>query len=59
MSNPESLTDRLLAHASLCQRMATETFNDEIARELRKLAAECARAAREMNGESGTAASLH
>jgi len=59
MSKPDLLVERLLAHASLCRRMAGETFNEEIAAELRKLAGECVRAAREMNCETGPAATLH
>jgi len=45
MSDEHTVAGRLLAHAKLCRQMATQTWNEEIAKELRKLADECARAA--------------
>jgi hypothetical protein len=55
----EKLTDRLLAHARQCRQMANETSNEEMAAELRKLAVECTRAAREATREVGPDATIH
>jgi len=52
MANDNAITKRLLAHARLCRQMADQTISEEIARELRKLAEECARAAREASHAS-------
>jgi hypothetical protein len=47
MPSQNSIAERLLAHAKLCRQMASQTWNEEIAKELRKLAEECTRAATE------------
>jgi 6,7-dimethyl-8-ribityllumazine synthase len=41
----QNLSERLLAHARLCQAIAAASWNEEIARELEQLARECERAA--------------
>ena len=59
-SNLDSnVVDRLLAHARLCRQMANRTWDAQIAAELRKLAVECTRAAREAGREAGGTATVH
>jgi hypothetical protein len=41
VSPSSKLAERLLAHARLCRQIARQTWNEETAAELEKLAAEC------------------
>jgi len=41
MSPSSKLAERLLAHARFCRQIARQTWNEETAAELEKLAAEC------------------
>jgi hypothetical protein len=41
----QTLRERLLAHARLCQAIAAASWSEEIGRELEQLALECQRAA--------------
>ena len=59
MPTTDTVVERLLAHARRCREMAGETWNEDIAAELRKLAVECTRAAREANREAGGHTTLH
>jgi hypothetical protein len=45
VSPSSKLAERLLAHARLCRQIARQTWNEQTAAELEKLAAECDRAA--------------
>jgi hypothetical protein len=54
-SDDKRVAERLLVHARLCHQMASQTGNEEIAAELRKLAQDCVRAAR----EAGPAVTIH
>jgi hypothetical protein len=58
-STDHHIIERLLAHARRCRQMASQTFNEEIAAELRKLALECTRAAREAHRETGANPTVH
>lgn len=45
MSEPPKMAERLLAHAKLCQEVASECWDDELAADFNKLALECIEAA--------------
>ena len=45
MSEPPKMAERLLAHAKLCQEVASECGDDELAADFNKLALECIEAA--------------
>ena len=47
MSQPSTISERLLAHARLCQEIADATLNEETAYKLERLAQDCIQAARE------------
>jgi hypothetical protein len=47
MSQPSTISERLLAHARLCQEIADATLNEETAYKLERLAEDCIQAARE------------
>jgi hypothetical protein len=38
MSQPSQIVERLLVHAELCQRLASECWNEELAEKLMRLA---------------------
>ena len=59
MVDGTTAVETLLAYARRCRSMADDAFNTEIADELRKLAAECTRAALAMSGDTGRGATLH
>ena len=48
MIDRRKLTERLLAHATMCQEAASLSWDEEVAVELEKLAEECFTAAREL-----------
>jgi len=48
MSDRAKLADQFLAHAALYQEAASKTWNETIAAELQKLAAQCREAAMEL-----------
>jgi len=52
MSDRAKLADQFLAHAVLYQKAASKTWNETIATELRKLAAQCREAAMELEATS-------
>jgi len=54
MSQPSTISERLLAHARLCQEIADATLNEETAYKLERLAEDCIQAARD--GRSRAAA---
>lgn len=45
MFEPPKVAERLLAHARLCQEVASECGNEELAADFNKLALECIEAA--------------
>lgn len=45
MSQPLKMAERLLAHAKMCQEVASECANEELAADFNKLALECIEAA--------------
>ena len=47
MSQPSTISERLLAHARLCQEIADATLNEETAYKLERLAEDCIQAARD------------
>jgi uncharacterized membrane protein YccC len=47
MSQPSTISERLLAHARLCREIADATLNEETARKLERLAQDCIQAARD------------
>ncbi len=47
VSPSSKLAERLLAHARLCRQIARQSWNEETAAELEKLAAECDLAAQQ------------
>ena len=47
MSQPSTISERLLAHARLCQEIADATMNEETASKLERLAQDCIEAARD------------
>lgn len=47
MSQPSTISERLLAHARLCREIADATLNEETAYKLERLAEDCIQAARE------------
>jgi hypothetical protein len=47
MQRPPPIVERLLAHARICREIAGATFNEEMARELERMAEDCLKAARE------------
>jgi len=48
MSPSSKLAERLLAHARLCRQIARQSWNEQTAAELEKLAAECDLAAEQV-----------
>jgi hypothetical protein len=51
MSQPSSISERLLAHARLCREIADATLNEETAYKLERLAEDCIQAARDADPE--------
>ena len=47
MSQPSTISERLLAHARLCREIADATLNEETASKLESLAQDCIQAARD------------
>jgi hypothetical protein len=47
MSQPSTISERLLAHARLCREIANATLNEETASKLERLAQDCIQAARD------------
>jgi hypothetical protein len=47
MSQPSTMSARLLAHARLCRDIANATLNEETASKLERMAQDCVQAARE------------
>jgi hypothetical protein len=47
MSQPSTISERLLAHARLCREIADATLNEGTARKLERLAEDCIQAARD------------
>lgn len=45
MSERSKMAEQLLAHAAMCQRVASQCWNEEIAIELEKLGQDCQKAA--------------
>jgi hypothetical protein len=45
MSQPLKMAERLLAHAKMCQEVASECSNEELAADFNQLALECIEAA--------------
>lgn len=52
VSNSSKIAERLLAHARLCRQIAEETWSEEVAQKLGRLANECARAAADITSEA-------
>ena len=48
MSNSAKIAERLLAHARLCRHIAEQTWSEETAHKLDRLANDCVRAAAEL-----------
>jgi hypothetical protein len=48
---PDKITERLFAHAELCRRIAADSWSEDIAQELLRLAEDCMRVA-EVAGEA-------
>ncbi len=59
MPMTDNVVEHLLVHARRCREMAGATWNEDIAAELRKLAVECTRAAREANRDSDGHTTVH
>lgn len=49
MSTATRLAERLMAHARLCQHIAEQSWNEDVACKLKNLADECVRAAAELS----------
>lgn len=49
--NSSKIAERLLAHARLCRQIAEETWSEDVAQKLSRLADECARAAADIASE--------
>jgi len=47
MSQPSTISERMLAHARLCREIADATLNEETAYKLERLAEDCIQAARD------------
>ena len=47
MSQPSTISERLLAHARLCWEIADATMNEETASKLERMAQDCIQAARD------------
>jgi hypothetical protein len=47
MSQPSTISERLLAHARLCREIADATMNEETASKLERMAQDCIQAARD------------
>jgi hypothetical protein len=47
MSQPSTISERLLAHARLCREIADATLHEETASKLERLAQDCIQAARD------------
>jgi len=47
MTHPPAIVERLLAHARICREIADTTFDEEMARELDRMAEDCLKAAGE------------
>jgi hypothetical protein len=47
MSQPSTISERLLAHARLCREIADATMNEEAASKLERMAQDCIEAARD------------
>ena len=59
MTPSSQLAERLLAHALLCRQIARQSWHEETAAELEKLAAQCVLAAAKAPPMAGQNQSVH
>jgi len=52
VSTASKIAERLLAHARLCRQIAEETWSEDVAQKLDRIADECTRAAADIASEA-------